>query len=131
MHFDILDAPVRDSVFDINHLYFKDVMLNAYIPRISNDEYRVEIERFSFNESNGLSLTDLNAAAQITSTASELENLTLVFPRSSISFRPFTLDYNGFKGLYDKFKTEGIDIGIMPGSIIYPPDFSGFAHQLG
>ena len=131
MHFDILDAPVRDSVFDINHLYFKDVMLNAYIPRISNDEYRVEIERFSFNESNGLSLTDLNAAAQITSTASELENLTLVFPRSSISFRPFTLDYNGFKGLYDKFKTEGIDIGIMPGSIIYPPDFSVFAHQLG
>ncbi|MDE5554860.1 MAG: AsmA family protein, partial [Muribaculaceae bacterium] len=127
MNYDILDAPRRDSVFDINHLCFKDVFLNAYIPRISNNEYRVEIDRFSFAESNSIRLQDLKAVAHVTPTSSTLEHLTIVFPHSSLSFSPVTLDYHNFSDLYEEFINKGVTIDIMPGSIIYPPDFSGFA----
>ncbi|MDE6369562.1 MAG: AsmA family protein, partial [Muribaculaceae bacterium] len=130
MNYDILDAPCRDSVFDINHLCFTDVFLNAYIPRISNNDYRVEIDRFSFAESSSVRLDNLKAAAHVTPNSSTLEHMTIVFPHSSLSFSPVTLDYHGFAGLYDGFMNEGIKIDIMPGSIIYPPDFAGFAKGL-
>ncbi len=130
MKFDILDAPERDSIFDVKHIAVSDVFLNAYIPRISNDEYRVEIDRFSLKEQHGFELTNLKAAADITPHGSDLEYLTLRFPNSELSINPVSLDNNGFSGLEEIFNDGGINVGIRPGSIIYPPDFSAFAPQL-
>lgn len=126
MRFDVLDVPYRDSVFDPAHIYVHDVLLHAYIPRISNEEYRVEIDRFSMTEQNGFTLSDLTAAAHITPEGSELEYLTLRFPHSVISLAPIALENQGFSGLEDIFKNKGINIGINQGSVIYPPDFSAF-----
>lgn len=130
LRFDIHDAPSRDSIFDPAHIFVYDVLLHAHIPRISNDEYRVEIDRFSLTEQTGFRLTDLTAAAHITPDGSELEYLSLRFPNSHISIAPVKLENQGFSGLEQIFKSEGIDIGINPGSTIYPPDFSCFYQPL-
>ncbi len=126
MTFDILDRPERDSVFDPNHIKLDSIFLNAYIPRISNDEYRVEIDRFCFREKTGFILSDLDAAATISTTGSSLDRLTLALPHSFISLAPLALDNNGFAGLEDAFRTTGVNVVISDGSVIYPPDLSSF-----
>lgn len=130
MNFDIADAPQRDSVFDPRHIVVDDVFLSAYIPRISNEEYMVEIDHFSLKEKNGFTLKDLKAAARITPNGSALEYLTLIFPNSELAFDRVALDNNGFSGFEETFRRQGIGVAIKPGSIIYPPDFSSFVPRL-
>ncbi len=130
MRYDILDAPEKDSVFDLNHLRLDDIFLNAYIPRISNNEYSVDIARFSFAESNGLRLNSLKAVARITPNGSSIDNLTLLFPHSLLAFNPIDFDNRGLAGLIDEFNTNGVKVETTPGCVIYPPDFSGFAKSL-
>ncbi len=131
MSFDVLDSPRKDSIFDTRHLDVNEIFLNAFIPRISNEEYKVVIDRFSLKEINGFELSDLKAAAHITPNGSGLEYLSLIFPHSSLSFDPITFDNSGFSDLDKVLRHRGITLGIKPGSIVYPPDFSAFAPGLG
>lgn len=130
MHFDILDKVPLDSVFDKNHIALYDIFLNAYIPRIANDEYRVEIDRFSFADEHGFKLSNLKAAAHITPAGSNLEYLNIQLPNSSLSFSPISLDNHGFSDIIKVFRNQGINVGIQPGSVIYPPDLSEFVPAL-
>ncbi len=130
MRFDINDAPARDSVFDPSHIRVYDVFLNAYVPRISNNEYRLEIDRFSFKEKSGFELTNLTAAAAVKPDGSNLESLKIRLPHSTIDFAPATVDNKTIETLVSTFREDGISIEIMPGSSIYPPDFKSFAPVL-
>lgn len=130
MDFDIHDAPPRDSIFSAAHISLSDIFLNAYIPRISNREYRVEIDRFSFREASGFVLTDLTAAASVKPDGSKLENLKIMLPNSTIDFTPTSVANKTIESLATTFREDGIMVGIMSGSTIYPPDFRSFAPGL-
>lgn len=127
MRFDIHDAPPRDSIFDPSHIYLSDIFLNAYIPRISNSEYRVEVDRLSFQEASGFVLTDLTAAASIKPDGSRLERLKVMLPNSTIDFSPAKIDNKAIESLVTTFREDGTVVGIMAGSTVYPPDFRCFA----
>ena len=130
LKFDILDTSTTPNKFDKNHIRLSDVCLNAYIPRISNEEYRVEIDRFSFREQNGFRLSDLKAAAKISLEGSELEYLTLIFPHSEVALSPIVLNNSGFTDITELLRKDGLNLHIKPGSVIYPPDFASFCPQL-
>lgn len=130
LRFDINDTPTRDSIFDPAHIEISDVFLNAYIPKISNSEYRVEIDRFAFKETSGFELTDLTAAAAIGANGSKLERLKIKLPNSALDFKPVSIHNKTIESLIATFRKEGIDAGILPGSTIYLPDLRAFAHSL-
>lgn len=130
LHYDVLDAMVRDSIFDKNHIEIDGIFLNAYIPHISNEEYRVEVDRFGFHEKNGFTIDKLVAAASITPHGSTIERLTINFPNSAINFEPISIDNENLSDIEKVFNEQGISVGIKPGSTIYPPDFSSFVPAL-
>lgn len=130
LHYDVLDAAFKDSVFDKNHIKIDNIFLNAYIPHISNDEYRVEIDRFGFHEKNGFSIDKLEAAASITPHGSKIEKLIINFPNSKIDFEPIKIDNENLGDIEKTFATQGISVGIKPESAIYPPDFASFVPSL-
>lgn len=128
--YDVFDCERRDSVFDPNHISISDIFLNAYIPRISNDRYRVDIDHFSFIESNGFTLSDFQASADIDSIGSKLETLDISLPGSRLSFNPISIDNNGFYDFDKAIDSTGLRISLKENSFIRPSDLSSFAKQL-
>lgn len=126
LSYDVIDIERAETGFDPRHIRIDDIFLNAYIPRISNDGYRVEIDRLSFKEQCGFSLNDLTTAISVDPSHAQIEYLNVELPHSTIAFAPVSLNTNGINALPDSFRDLGISVGIRPGSSVYIPDISSF-----
>ena len=85
LDYDIDDMPHLDSVFDPAHISLSRLNLNAYIPRLARDEYRVELDRLSFVEQSGFVLKNLVAKADISKTSFVIDELKISLPVSELA----------------------------------------------
>lgn len=131
LNYDVLDQPHNDSVFNANHIAINEIFLNAYIPRISNEEYSIEIDRFSLTEASGFKLKKLKTVIDIKPNGSKVQNLSLQLPNSTIDFTPVELENKSLSSFVNDFKTIGCEIGIERGSNLYLPDLKAFAPMFG
>lgn len=128
--YDVLDKELKDSVFDASHVKIDDLFLNAYLPRISNEEYRIEIDRFGFNSSGSFSLKQLKTIISLTPSKSTIESLSIELPHSYLDFGQIMVNTKGINELGDAIKREGVDVAILPGSKVTMSDFSAFLPYL-
>ncbi len=62
--YDVFSAAEPDSGrFNAKHIAVNDLAINAYIPQISNNRYRVHLDHLSFDERSGFSISALQAKA--------------------------------------------------------------------
>ncbi len=129
--YDVLSAPRKaPGVFDANHMALREFALNAFIPRISNDDYRVTLDHLSFVEQSGFNLTALRCEAELSNEAILLDGLTLELLNSRIGFEPLKLHLDSLNHISAAVATETLHVTTTPGSTIYPPDFAPFVPVL-
>lgn len=118
-----------EGIFDKNHISISDLRADLRAPRISNDNFKVEIKRMAANERSGLTLNDLSAFIVIDSVKASVDNLSIALKNSEISFgtieiiSPLSKSFNITDALYDS-------IAILDGSHIALSDLSPLVPQL-
>ena len=129
--YDILSAPRKaPGEFDINHVALSQFALNAFIPRISNDDYRVSLDHLSFIEQSGFNLTALRCDAELSNEGILLDGLEVDLLNSHIGFEPLRLPLDSLNRISAAIEKETLTVVTTPGTTIYPPDFSVFVPQL-
>lgn len=128
--YDLLSAPIKDEGFDRNHIHIGDLRLNAYIPRISNEEYTVSVEHLSFNEKSGIEITNILADADIKADGATLRRLSVEMPGTLLEFLPASLKFDGINQLTKAVLDQSLDIALTDESHITPADLSAFCPQL-
>ncbi len=126
LDYDIDDMPHLDSVFDPAHISLSRLNLNAYIPRLARDEYRVELDRLSFVEQSGFVLKNLVAKADISKTSFVIDELKISLPVSELAVEPIMMTYRDFDDIVESLRERSIALKLKAASHIYPPDLAAF-----
>lgn len=88
--FDVLSAPQSDK-FNPNHIKLTDINADVELPRLSNDQYIVELQSLSAKEKSGIEIKSLSAAAEITPEKIEISQPVVVLPHSRLALRDISL----------------------------------------
>ncbi|MDE6331428.1 MAG: hypothetical protein K2L80_02380, partial [Muribaculaceae bacterium] len=129
LRYDVRSIPGRKG-FDPNHMSLTGLNLNAYIPRLSNDQYTVEIDRLNFREGKGFVLTDFRTRADVRSNGIDLSGLNVELPNSKIALAPVHLGFNRFEQIPDVISRTLTRIQILNGSNLYLPDLQAIVPVL-
>lgn len=131
LSYDILNAPAPDSSrFAPAHIRVSDIALNAYIPRISTHEYRVDLDHFSAKERSGFTISRLSAKATFADSTLTLDDFELALGESRLALEPVSV-HLGSDGLPRSFASYPVELRTKEGSRIYPPDFKAFSPVAG
>lgn len=129
--YDVLAAPLcADGRFDPNHVRVGDLAVNAYIPRISTGEFRVDLGHLSARERCGFELRRLSARLSLCGDTLSVENLAVRLSRSSLSFEPLRLDLHS-GDLRLGLRRHALEVRTASGCRLYPDDFEPFVPAAG
>ncbi len=130
--YDVLSAPADSSRrFDPQHVKVENLELNAYIPRLSNDVYRVDIAHLSLEERSGFILRQLEAEVEADSAGVAVQGLSLQLPGTALSFKPLTLGWTRLWDFEGALSETPLEVKTMPLGTICPADFEAFVPLLG
>ncbi|MDE6270511.1 MAG: AsmA-like C-terminal region-containing protein, partial [Muribaculaceae bacterium] len=120
--YDVLDSPLPDSArFSPAHIALESLDLHASLRLISNDVVNIELDRLSFVERSGFTLTDLTGNLSHDSDGLRVDGLTLELPNTTLAFNAAWTRSDGQWSL-------GTD-SVQP-SVLYVPDLAAFAPVL-
>ncbi|MDE6311381.1 MAG: translocation/assembly module TamB domain-containing protein [Muribaculaceae bacterium] len=129
--YDVLSAPADSALrFDPQHIKVEAIELNAYIPRLSNDDYRVDIAHLSMRERSGFVLRQLEAEVEADSAALTVGSLSLKLPGTTLAFKPMTLRWTRLWDFEGALASAPLELRTMPLSTVCPADFEAFAPAL-
>lgn len=128
--YDILSAPTpEEGRFDPRHILVSDLAVNAYIPKIANHEYSVDLVHLSACERSGFELRRLSAKASIADSTATVSGLIVETPDSRLTFEPLGLTLGG--DIRQSLAQAPLEVKTGDGCRLYPPDFAPFVPALG
>lgn len=105
--------PVSENkTLDVNHLEFYDVRADLAIPKLSNEEFEIDLRRLSFNERSGLYIDALSFMANISPKALWFKNVKLNLGSAQIAINNQHLNYNGYDNIIDALKREWLELDV-------------------
>lgn len=123
LHYDVTSRPMPEQGrFSPDHIAIYDLKADATLPRISNDDIRVDIKRLAFKAENAVTITSLEGVAQITPQRVILDNLSISLPNSNLAFSHLEVP------LHTPLRDLRFDMA--PRIHVNPVDFKAFAPQL-
>ncbi len=129
--YDILSAPTPlPDRFNPAHIHVSDIALNAYIPRIGSNGYRVDLDHFSASERSGFAISRLSAKASFEQRTLSLSNFEIDFGQSRLTFEPVSLSL-GENNLRQSLADHPLELKTKPDCKIYLPDFKAFVPVIG
>lgn len=129
--YDILDKKsCDDGRFDKNHIKVYDLKADILLPKIKNDDYRVDLKRLSLKEKSGLNLESFSGKFNVSDKHLSLNSLEALLPKSRLSVENFELDYNGWNDLKERMKNIPFHLIIGQGNYVTPSDISAFVPVL-
>ncbi|MDE5929691.1 MAG: translocation/assembly module TamB, partial [Muribaculaceae bacterium] len=129
LRYDVLSMPQRSGL-DPNHISLRQLHLTAYLPRLSNEQYSVEIDRLSFREAGGFVLSDFTTRADVRTNGIDLWDLRLSLPESEIIIAPVHLDFERFEQIPLVLANSATRIELVEGSNIWLPDLAAICRPL-
>lgn len=130
MSYDIHSLGRRQG-FDPNHIRLTGLDLHAYIPKLSNDCYAVELDHLGFHEACGFNLKHLGVKAEVRTSGIALNDLTVELPQTRILFDPLQMSFERFEQIPAVLRSTPTAIGIQRGSYVWLPDLAAFVPALG
>lgn len=127
--YDVLDEP-RKSRFDRNHIRVYDFKADILLPRIKNDDYKIELKRLAMKERSGLDIESLSGNFAVTDTMLWAMNFDLRLSDSRIALGPVALRFSRIKNIGDEIFTTPLDLHILSGSCLSAVDAAPFVPQL-
>lgn len=131
--YDVLSEPqAPEGHFDKNHISINDLRADIHLPLIKNDDISVDIKRLAFEEKSGLSLISLKGNMRFTDIAVQWNNLDIEFTKSHLLPEDGELYYCSIPspGESPFSFVPTLDFALLPGTVIYPPDFAPFVGTL-
>ncbi len=131
VRFDRNDKPETPGKFNPHHIHLNDLRFNASIRHLTPDSINASLQRFSFSEKSGFTLSRLNFEFVSDSTQATLRDLDIALPHSTLAVPLLSATYPSLPQK-DKLK-EWIQTLRYNGSLssdICPKDFSMFVPQL-
>ncbi len=136
--YDVLSVPPREApepetlpAFDPSHISVRDIELNAYVPRLSNDNYRVDIAHLSFAEASGFELKSLKAKLSANQSGAKAEGLSIRMPFTTLNFAPVQIEWAAFGKIAEALDRRPIELSTAGVNTLCPADFSAFVPVLG
>lgn len=137
LSYDVESAPRKyaggeDSipVFDASHIRLSKIELNAFAPRLANNNYRIDLAHLSFREQSGFELKSLRAKVTATREGGKVDGLTVKLPATTLSFAPVELKWEGLDRIAEAINTEGLTVRTAGINTVCPADLSAFAPAL-
>lgn len=119
-------SPVSDSRrFDFNHISLSDINADIALPRISNDNYVIDLRRLTMTEKSGFTVESLSFLATITNRDLSLRNLNIKLPSSNILSKDFEIKFNGLENIGNSLASNLNELSIYNSSV-NPSDFAAF-----
>lgn len=126
--YDILSAPEPDSaLFDPKHIAIHDLAINAFIPQISDEGFRVNLDHLSFAERSGFQVDKLRVKCYISPEEVSFEDFTIALPESQIELEPISIRRGGYADLVKAARHTPVHVTTTGECVIYPPDMKTFA----
>lgn len=118
--------PYKESGrFDPDHISISDFKADVSLPRLSNDDFKIDVRRLSFNEKCGLEVKKISLLAHITPKSISVSNLRIQLPNTLLTPSDFSLNFESFKDLGRSLETGSHSFVIVDNTISLP-DLKGF-----
>ncbi|MCM1291001.1 MAG: translocation/assembly module TamB [Prevotella sp.] len=114
---------------DFNHLEVHNLSLDVTLPRISNDEYIMDLRRLSLEEKSGFKLNKLTLKARLTPTQLIVNDLEIDLPGTSIRPNNQSFNFSTLKELGTSF-IDGRHSIILSNNKVTLSDFAAFVPTL-
>jgi hypothetical protein len=132
LSYDVLSETLCDSArFCPSHIRVSKLAVNAYIPQISNNLYRVHLDHLSFAERSGFHLDELRAKVDFGKTGMKLYDFSLDLPASHICLSPIEFAFNGYKDILNALQHQKLHIATCDECEVTLSDLRAFVPQLG
>ena len=128
--YDVLSLPHNKGKLDPNHIKIQNLNTDIHAPQLANDDFTVELKRFTVDEQSGISIKNLTGKFDINPTYSEITDLHIQMPESELNFADLRFEYNSLKTLSKDIQTMPLNIIIEKGSHISLNDLAGLVPQL-
>lgn len=131
INFDKEWKPTLDdkNKFDPNHIKLQEFRADVDLPRITNDDFTIDVKRMSFNLDCGFKVKMLKLYTHITNRKLKIDNFSLNLPGTSISLPETELVYSGFDDIIPALKRKTHDV-LLKDLSITPADFACFSPKL-
>jgi hypothetical protein len=124
--FNILSHPANNDRFDAAHISISNIDLVAYLPKISDTDIIVELERLRFDEKSGFALRNLTAQVNYSPTALSVHDLDLQLQGTHLAFAPIEIAYANPGDIAKVIKTQPMSVELKQSSFVTPSDLAPF-----
>lgn len=121
--------PAEDR-FSPDHIQITDFEADITLPRLSNDNYTVNIRRLGMRERSGIEIQQLSADIDIAPESIVLRGFELRMPRSYIGLSDIILNHGGFDKLKQNWSQLPFSFSLTAGTSITPADLAPFLPEL-
>lgn len=123
--YDVADKP-RLNHIDPNHLQIRNLRADLSLPRISNDDFTVNLRRLAFEEQrSGFAVRQLAGAFHLSAKELEIKNLNVELPASRLKFADMRLPLEGLNSIPASLRRHPSTISLSDDSHLWIPDLKG------
>lgn len=120
--YDVASAPYKEpGEFDPDHMKIDNLRADLNIPRLSNDDIRINLRRLAFAEQSGLEVTDFRSQFQYSPEEIGWKNMVIEMPGTKIEPVDLKESMSSIGGIATGLSGRMLGIGFKPGSHIYLP----------
>lgn len=108
---------------DFNHLYLSDLKADINLPKISNEDYVIDLRRLAFNLSGGLRVETIAFRAHLTPTSLSLADIVVKLPVTELRPADFVVSFDAINKIPEAIKSGNHHL-IMIDNTVDVSDFS-------
>lgn len=127
--YDVENSPCSDS-FDRNHIAVSNFRADVNLPKLSNNNFRVNLRRLAFEERSGFAVRQLAGAFHISDKELAVKGLDIELPASRFTFEDISLPLNGLNSIKESLRQHPVLLSLSDGAHLWLPDLKAFVPQL-
>lgn len=128
-YFDIKDKPVKQNVFDANHIYISDFDSKLSIKSVVNDSLNIHLKKLNFKEKSGLEVSNLVFKLITQDKKASIRGFRLEMPSSQLRLSKCEIDMTPSSDTAKLIDYIKIDCALAP-SFISPKDIAALSPAL-
>lgn len=123
--YDVRSAEVTER-FNPNHVRISDLRADIRLPRMTNDDFTVEIKRLGLEAEPGFTLENLAGNFHIAASELAVNDLEITLPNSHIALEDMALPLDGLNTIPKALTVGALKVRLKEGSSLYLPDLAPF-----